>query len=332
MTHRNIVANIVQTIAGFDGGLGPKDVCIGILPFFHIYGMVIVMSLALRVGARIVTMPRFELEPFLALMQDHRVTVAHLVPPIVLALSKHPAVDRYDLGSLRWIMSAAAPLGAGLTGECRARLGCMIVQGYGLTELSPASHLTPVVAGRIKPGSVGPTAPSTESKIIDPTNGRELGVKEEGEIWVRGPQVMKGYLNNPEATSACMDDEGWLRTGDIGYADEDGYFYIVDRMKELIKYKGFQVSPAELEALLLTHPAIADVAVIPKRDEDAGEVPKAFVVAKTEVAPQAIMDFVAEHVAPYKKVREVELVDQIPKSPSGKILRRLLVEKERGKS
>jgi acyl-CoA synthetase (AMP-forming)/AMP-acid ligase II len=332
LTHRNIVANIAQTLAGFEGGMGPTDVCIGVLPFFHIYGLVIVLSLALRAGARVVTMPRFDLEQFLGLIQDHRVTVAHLVPPIVLALSKHPAVDQHDLSSLRWIMSAAAPLGEGLTAQCRARLGCMIIQGYGLTELSPCSHVIPVVPERIKPGSVGPTVPSTESKIVDPTDERELGPNETGEIWVRGPQVMEGYLGNPEATSACLDDDGWLRTGDIGYADEDGYFYIVDRMKELIKYKGLQVAPAEIEALLLTHPEVADVAVIPKPDEEAGEVPKAFIVAKTDIEPQTIMDFVAEHVAPYKKVREVEFVDHIPKSPSGKILRRVLVDRERTRS
>jgi acyl-CoA synthetase (AMP-forming)/AMP-acid ligase II len=167
--------------------------------------------------------------------------------------------------------------------------------------------------------------------VVDVKTGQPLGRNENGEIWIRGPQVMKGYLNNPDATDATLDDDGWLHTGDIGYVDEDGFFYIVDRLKELIKYKGYQVAPAELEALLLSHPAIADVAVIPSPDEEAGEVPKAFVVLKAEATPEAIMDWVAERVSPQKKVRRVEFVDSVPKSLSGKILRRVLVEQERAK-
>ena len=167
--------------------------------------------------------------------------------------------------------------------------------------------------------------------MVDVTTGAELGPKQEGEICVRGPQVMKGYLNRPEATAAMVDPEGWLHTGDIGFADDDGCFFIVDRLKELIKYKGMQVAPAELEAVLLSHPSIADAAVIPIADEECGEVPKAFVVLKATVTPEEIASFVAERVAPYKRLRAIETIDQIPKSPSGKILRRVLIEREKAR-
>src|SRR2546421_9348751 len=200
-----------------------------------------------------------------------------------------------------------------------------------MTENSPVTHSSPADPAKMKLGSVGTAAPNTECKIIDAATGAELGVNEEGELCVRGPQIMKGYLNNAEATARTIDADNWLHTGDIGYADDDGHFYIVDRVKELIKYKGFQVAPAELEAILLTHPAVADAAVIPCRNDEAGEVPKAFVVAKLDTSASAIMDFVAERVAPHKKIRAVEFIDQIPKALSGKILRRVLIEKERSK-
>jgi acyl-CoA synthetase (AMP-forming)/AMP-acid ligase II len=249
----------------------------------------------------------------------------------MLALAKHPAVARYDLKSLRTIFSGAAPLGAQLEREVAARLGCHVKQGYGMTEASPATHMTPHDPARAKPGSVGMPVSNTECKIVDVETGAELGVGEEGEVCLRGPQVMKGYLNRPDATAETIDPEGWLHTGDIGRADEDGHFFIVDRRKELIKYKGFQVAPAELEALLLTHPAVADCAVVPAPDEGAGEVPKAFVVLKTDGAATAdeLIAFVAARVSPHKKVRRVEFVEQIPKSPSGKILRRVLVARGR---
>jgi acyl-CoA synthetase (AMP-forming)/AMP-acid ligase II len=328
LTHRNLVANLIQTHAAFENGISEDDVAIGVLPFFHIYGMTVVMNLAVWCGATVVTMPRYDLELFLGLMEKHRVTIAHLVPPIVLALSKHPAVDAYDLSSLRWIMSGAAPLGRELAESCARRLGCTVLQGYGLTEVSPVSHCNPVGDGN-RAGSVGPPIPGTECKIVDPASGQELGAGDAGEIWIRGPQVMSGYLNNPGATAACIDSDGFFHSGDIGYAAEDGYFYIVDRLKELIKYKGMQVAPAELEALLLTHPSIVDAAVVPKPDEEAGEIPKAYVVSRGSLTADAIMSFVAERVAPHKRVRAVELVTEIPKSPSGKILRRILIERER---
>jgi acyl-CoA synthetase (AMP-forming)/AMP-acid ligase II len=322
LTHRNLVANMAQIEPLWN--VSEDDKLIGILPFFHIYGMTVIMNAAIRRGATIVTMPRFDLEQFLQIIQDHRITRAYVVPPIVLALAKHPAIDGFDLSSLEMILSGAAPLGADLAEACAARLGCLVGQGYGLTESSPVTHANSDDPAANKPGSVGPPIPNTEVKVVDPQSGDEQSAGGAGEVWIRGPQVMKGYLNNPEATAATIDSGGWLRTGDIGYADEEGYFFLVDRLKELIKYKGHQVAPAELEAVLVTHPAIADAAVVPIPDEEGGEAPKAFVVLKEEVSPEAIMAFVADRVAPHKKVRSVEFVEEIPKSASGKILRRLL--------
>jgi acyl-CoA synthetase (AMP-forming)/AMP-acid ligase II len=212
------------------------------------------------------------------------------------------------------------------------RLGCSVRQGYGMTETCPVTHSSPAPPWPVKFGSVGVPAPNTECKIVDLETGAPLGAGEKGEVCVRGPQIMTGYLNKPEATAQTIDPEGWLHTGDIGYFDADGHFFIVDRAKELIKYKGFQVPPAELEAVLLTHPCVADAAVIPYPDDEAGEVPKGILVLREAVEPEAIMEFVAERVAPHKRIRQLEFVDKIPKSPSGKILRRVLVEMDRAKN
>ena len=324
LTHRNLVANLIQ----IDAMEGPDmGTLLGVLPFFHIYGMVVIMNFGLMRGETIVTLPRFDLETALKILQDHKIKLAHLVPPIVVALGKHPVVDKYNLSSLRYIFSGAAPLGVELTNAVQKRLSLTIRQGYGMTEASPVTHYT--LAGRDKAGTVGFLVPSTEMRIVDPETGRDAGVGERGEVWIRGPQVMKGYLNNPEATASTVDAGGWLQTGDIGVQYADGYLEVVDRLKELIKVKGFQVAPAELEALLLKHPSIADVAVIPVADAECGEVPKAVIVTKGDLTAEAVMKFVEEHVAHYKKVRHVAFVQQIPKSPSGKILRRVLVAQER---
>lgn len=329
LTHYNLVANIRQM-----EGLCyfyETDTLICVLPLFHIYGLVVVLNMGLYSGATVVMMPRFDLESFLKAVQDYEVTLAHLVPPIVLALSKHPVVDNYRLPNLKTIFSGAAPLGEDLTRACMDRLGITVRQGYGMTETSPVTHSSPAPPLDIKFGSVGVAAPNTECKIIDLETGAPLGPGERGEVCIRGPQVMIGYLNNPEATAQTIDADGWLHTGDIGYADEDGHFFIVDRAKELIKYKGLQVAPAELEAVLLTHPSVADAAVIPYPDDEAGEVPKGIIVLKEPVEPQTLLDFVAERVAPHKRIRHLEFVDKIPKSPSGKILRRVLVDMEKAK-
>lgn len=332
LTHYNLVGNLNQII-GFKGltGISEQDTLMGVLPFFHIYGMVVVLCYALSRGAAIVTMPRFDMEQFLELMATHKVTMAHIVPPIMLGLAKHPAVENFKFPHLRSLLSGAAPLGEPVAKEAAQRLGCTIVQGYGMTEMSPVTHLGLDGAGKGRMTSAGQVVPNTEVKIIDLESGEALGPNQEGELVMRGPQVMKGYLNNPQATSESMVD-GWYRSGDIAYADDEGHFYVVDRLKELIKYKGFQVAPAELEALLLSHPAVADAAVIPSPDEEAGEVPKAFVVLRDNATKEELMDFVAGKVAPHKRIRLLEFAEEIPKSLSGKILRRVLVEKERART
>ena len=326
LTHYNLVANILQSARVL--GLRNDEVMLGVLPFFHIYGMTVIMNLALHVGATVITTPRFDLEQCLQLIEKYHVTFANVVPPMVLAFAKSPIVDRYNLSHLRTVVSGAAPLKEDLAEAARARLRCSLVQGYGLTETSPVTHATRAGGDRISLASIGPPVPNTEAKVVDVASQAELGPNQEGEICVRGPQVMKGYLNRPDATAAMIDADQWLHTGDIGYADDRGCFFVVDRLKELIKYKGMQIAPAELEAVLLGHPSIADAAVIPVADEEAGEVPKAFVVLKGELTPTDILAYVAARVAPYKKLRSVEVTDHIPKSPSGKILRRILVERQ----
>jgi 4-coumarate--CoA ligase len=322
LTHRNLVSNLEQTAAVVTVERG--EAVLSVLPFFHIYGMQVLMNGTLAEGGVVVTMPRFDLDEFLTLAERHRIRRAIIVPPIVLALAKHPAVDDHDLSSIRQIFSGAAPLGAELAAEAANRLGCEVAQGYGMTELSPVTHATP--DGQARAGTIGVLVPNTECRIVDPETGADLGVGEDGELWIRGPQVMAGYLNNDAATRETIDDDGWLHTGDIGHAEEDRHFAIVDRLKELIKYKGFQVPPAELEALLIAHPDVVDVAVIGIPDDEAGELPKAFVVRApgSEVTAEDVQAHVAEHVAHYKQIRLVEFVDEIPKSASGKILRRLL--------
>jgi len=326
LTHRNFVGNLLQT--DVPQCRNEQDIVFAVAPFFHIYG-ILMIGWTLATGATLVVSPRFELATFLRAIQERRVTRLSLVPPIMLALANEPSVDAYDLSSLRVINSGGAPIGADLLRRCATRFGCAVVQSYGLTEASPVTH-SPFVAGPwAKLGSIGACVPNTECKVVDVATGAELDANEQGELWIRGPQVMKGYLNRPEETASTITPDGWLRTGDVGYADEDGDFYIVDRLKELIKYKAYQVAPAELEAVLLSHPAVADVAVIPAPDDAAGEVPKTFVVLRGDATADDLMAFVAERVAPYKKVRLLEFVDEIPKSPSGKILRRVLVERER---
>jgi acyl-CoA synthetase (AMP-forming)/AMP-acid ligase II len=323
LSHRNLVANALQCESVFS--LSPDDVLIAVLPLFHIYGLSVIMNFGLRAGATIVTMPRFDFSQFLDVLERYAVTRGYVVPPIALALARHPAVAGRDLTSLRQIVCAAAPLGAELEEELARRLGCRVSQGYGMTETSPGTHIVPSTSGAGKRGSVGPPIQGTECRLVDLATGTDAAPGEPGEVWVRGPQVMRGYLNNPAATAGMINPDGWLQTGDLAIADEDGWLTIVDRVKELIKYKGLQVAPAELEAILITHPQVADCAVIGVPDEEAGEVPKAFVVpAGDDFDTDAVLAFVAEQVAPYKRIRKIDRVPEIPKSPSGKILRRLL--------
>jgi acyl-CoA synthetase (AMP-forming)/AMP-acid ligase II len=324
LTHANLVANMeqIRSIHRIDH----RDVLIGLLPFFHIYGQTVVINLGLSQGATIVTMARFDMGRFLDLLERHQVTRAHVAPPVVLGLAKAPGVEGRDL-ALRVVISGAAPLDADTANRASDRLGAPVRQGYGMTEASPVTHFAAdeQLADQ-DPGAIGRLVANTEGRLVDPETGEDT--EEAGEIWIRGPQVMRGYLANEQATAETLTEDGWLKTGDVARVDDGEIFRIVDRVKELIKYKGYQVPPAELEALLLGHPSVADAAVIPIADDDGGEAPKACVVARgDDLDPDELMAWVAERVAPYKRIRAVETVDEIPRSASGKILRRLLRER-----
>ena len=332
LTHRNLVANLCQFAPM--GHVGSDTKILAVLPFFHIYGMTVMMNQGLHKRATVVTMPKFDLTEFLRIISEYAVDRIYIAPPVAVALAKHPMVDEYDLSCIDVIFSGAAPLDAELGHAMGKRLGCTVLQGYGMTELSPVSHCMPDDRPDMDLNSSGFALPNITCKLVDPESGEEVGPGGRGELWVQGPNVMSGYLNNPEATAFTLDDEGYLHTGDIAEVTDEGVFSIVDRVKELIKYKGYQVPPAELEALLLTHDKIADVAVIGVRDEEGEEVPKAFVVtqASAELTADDVMAFVAERIAPHKKVRVVEFIDEIPKSASGKILRKDLRAREAAKA
>ncbi|MES2968042.1 MAG: AMP-binding protein [Pseudomonadota bacterium] len=320
LSHRNLVVNLDQVLVMMGDVAG--ETTVAFLPFFHIYGLNVLMNPFLAGGATLVTMPRFDLGAFLTHTQTHRVKRLLVAPPVAIALAKHPMVDQFDLSSLKILLSAAAPLGAEVAEACARRLGCVAIQGYGMTELSPMSHCVPHHSPRL--GSVGVNTPNTECRIVDPVTGASLPPGQEGEVWVRGPQVMKGYLNNPDATARSLDADGWLKTGDLAVYDADGFLYIRDRLKELIKVKGFQVAPAEVEAELLGHASVSDAAVIGQPDDEAGEVPVAFVVTTGPQDAEAILAHLRGTLASYKVPRAVHFVDAIPKSASGKILRRVL--------
>ncbi|OBJ44835.1 AMP-dependent synthetase [Mycolicibacterium mucogenicum] len=329
LTHRNLVANIAQTMSPL--AITKEDVVLGLLPFFHIYGLTVLLNLAFKCRTRVVTVPRFELERFLRIVEDHRLTYLFIAPPVAVHLATDPRVDAHDVSSIRVIMSGAAPLDAALGRRVQQRLGARVVQGYGMSELSPVSHAIPVGRDDIDLNSVGLPVANTENRLVDLDSGREIerplaGLSVPGELWIKGPNVMKGYLDNSEATSNTIDEDGYLHTGDIAVFGHDGSVFIVDRLKELIKYKGYQVAPSELEAVLLDHPDIVDAAVIGVKDATGEEVPKAFVVRRpqTELDGVTVIDFVSQRVSPHKKVRSVAFVDIIPKSASGKVLRREL--------
>ena len=283
-------------------------------------------------GAKTVFMPAFDLVQFLELIQTHKIQRAHLVPPIILGLAKHPIVDSFDLSSLTCINSAAAPLGADIQMMVSKRLRCVVKQGWGMTELSPAGCLVPDEVAMdfeaIK-GSAGLLCPNTEAKVVDPVTRVDLNYSQEGEICIRGPQVMKGYFENEAATADMIDSDGWLHTGDVGYFNEQGFLFITDRCKELIKFKGFQVAPAELEAIIAAMDGVKDVVVIPVEDQEAGELPRAYVVRQDDDTGAALTandveEYVKAKVAPHKRLRGgVRFTDVIPKSPAGKILRRV---------
>ncbi|KAK4489826.1 hypothetical protein RD792_000470 [Penstemon davidsonii] len=330
LTHKSLITSVAQQVDGENPNLYLKsdDVVLCVLPLFHIYSLNSVLLCSLRAGSAVLLMQKFEIGSLLELIQRHKVSVAAVVPPLVLALAKNPLVDKFDLSSIRMVLSGAAPLGKELEAALLTRLPQAVFgQGYGMTEAGPVLSMSPSFAKQplpTKSGSCGNVVRNAELKVVDPETGRSLPRNQPGEICIRGPQIMKGYLNDVEATARTIDVDGWLHTGDIGFVDDDEDVFIVDRVKELIKFKGFQVPPAELEALLVSHPNIADAAVVPKKDEAAGEVPVAFVVRSNgfELTEEAIKEFIAKQVVFYKRLHKVYFVHAIPKSPAGKILRK----------
>ena len=334
LTHFNMTANLRQFMVRPGEALQQResDVLLAHLPLFHIYGMQVLMNAVILSGGTQVMMGRFDMGEMLRLVATHKITHLYTVPPVGIGLSMLPNLGlEPDFSSMIAACLAAAPSSAELQMRVQEIVGFPVFQAYGMTELSPVSNLDYIEPDRMTPGSVGPAIADTEERVVDTETGtKDVPVGELGELLVRGPQVMKGYYANEEATRETIDDHGWLHTGDIVRMNEDGCVWIVDRVKELIKYKGFQVPPAELEGLLLEHPAIADAAVVAKPDVESGEVPKAFVVTRqgAEVSVEEVMSFVASKVATFKHIREVEFIDAIPKNPSGKILRRMLIEGE----
>ncbi|KAI7520615.1 acetyl-CoA synthetase-like protein [Hortaea werneckii] len=309
------------------------DVILAFLPFFHIYGLTVVLHQSFYKGTKTVVMPKFDIESWCDIVQNHRITFAYVVPPVVLQLAKHPCVDRYNLSTLRMLNSGAAPLTRELVDAMHARIHVPVKQGYGLSETSPTTHTQPWDLWHSTVGAVGTMLPNQTAKYMAPDE-TEVPVGETGELWIKGPNVFKGYLNNVEGTRNALTDDGYFKTGDVGFQDKDGNFYITDRVKELIKYKGFQVPPAELEGKLASHPSIADVAVLGVFKKDlATEVPLAYIVPNKNITPSPtladeISTWLAERVANHKRLRGgVRFVEEIPKSAAGKILRRQLKER-----
>ncbi|KAF5464125.1 hypothetical protein F2P56_014230 [Juglans regia] len=330
LTHKGLVTSVAQQVDGENPNLyfRSEDVILCVLPLFHIYSLNSVFLCGLRAGAAILLMQKFEIVSLLQLIQKYKVSIMPIVPPIVLAISKSPDLDKYDLSSIKMLKSGGAPLGKEIEETVKAKFpNAKFGQGYGMTEAGPVLSMCLAFAKEpfeVKSGACGTVVRNAEMKIIDPETGSSLPRNQPGEICIRGDQIMKGYINDPEATDRTIDREGWLHTGDVGFIDDDDELFIVDRLKELIKYKGFQVAPAELEALLLTHPNISDAAVVPMKDDLAGEVPVAFVVRSSgsNITEDEIKQFVSKQVVFYKRINRVFFIDAIPKSPSGKILRK----------
>jgi acyl-CoA synthetase (AMP-forming)/AMP-acid ligase II len=322
LTHRNLVAAARQVGIGL--ALRERDAMLAVVPFAHVMGFVVTLAAPLAAGATVVTMPRFDLAGVLGLVERHRVTVLAVPPPVIAVLAAHRLVDRHDLSSLELVVSGGAPLGAALQQAVARRLPHAVVgQGYGLTETAVGITMPDRRSGTL-PGSVGRIMPSTELRVVDPAGGRDLGAGRRGELWARGPQVMAGYLGRPEATVEVLDKDGWLRTGDLGSIDAAGNVFVHDRLKELIKVNAHQVAPAELEALLLTHPDVADAAVVRRPDTRCGEVPVAVVVPRGTVDADALIRWASERTAPYKRLADVRVAERIPRTPAGKIMRRKL--------
>ena len=329
LTHHNLVANTYQLCHPEFLDLS-TDGCtlLGVLPFFHICSIESVLVTALWQGAKVVTLPSFDSTQLLSTIQNYVVTVATLTPPLIEFLATHPDVSEYNLSSLEFVNSVGAPVRSDIVTAASKRLQgrCIVRQEYGMTETSPTTHSIPLVFGMRRPDSVGVPVLNQQVKVVDIHDGSSLLSGQEGEIYIKGPNVMKGYLNQPEATKKTLTEDGWLKTGDIGYFDQGGFFYITDRLKELIKVKGLQVAPAELEALLQNHPKVADAAVIGVPHERHGEAPRAFVVKRDPtLTEKELTDYIASHVSEHKYLTGgVKFISAIPKTAEGDVLRRHL--------
>jgi acyl-CoA synthetase (AMP-forming)/AMP-acid ligase II len=327
ITHGNLAAGAAQGAAAFRaaGPFDERSIVLAAAPFFHAIGLVLMLSAPLRVGASIVTLPRPLLEPLLELVAAHRATHVAVPPPLFDALATDARVDEHDLRSLRLIISGGAHIGPDVEQAISERLGCMARQGYGATE---ATCTISAPLGRPStPGTAGWLMPGTEARLIDPATGTDAEPGEPGELWIRGPQVMQGYHDHPQGTADALTPDGWLRTGDLVAIRDDGQLEIRDRLKELIKVRGASVAPAEIELVLRQHPAVRDAGVVGVPDAERGEAPIAFVELDAELEPDELADFAAERLARYKRPREIVVIDEIPRLPTGKILRRVLRER-----
>ena len=329
LTHRNLVANAYQVRLWIPSAVEGEEKALAVLPFFHVYGMTTAMNLAVLIAAEMILVPRFEIKQILHIIHKERPTIFPGVPTMYQAINTMEGVHKFDLSSIKYCISGAAPLPLEVMRRFKELTGAKLVEGYGLTEASPVTHANPL-EGVIKEGSIGIPFPDTDSKVVDLETGEDLPVGEAGELCVKGPQVMKGYWNMEDETKKVLTEDGWLKTGDIARMDEDGYFFIVDRKKDMIIAGGYNIYPRDIDEVLFTHPKVLDAVAVGVPDPYRGETVKAFVVLKPgeTATEEEIIAYCRERLARYKVPKLVEFRDELPKSLIGKVLRKVLREEE----